>query len=295
MENRVFRAAGEILTLGGVDYRLEGVEGFGGSSVVYRAAYEDGLNRGSFHQVLIRELFPYDRTGAIFRNDRGEFCCRQEGRERMDACRRGLIRGNQANLELLEQLPEQTAGNLNSFEAYGTYYTVLTVHGGATLERLLKKEQGYFDLRQVACICLQILEALEAFHRRGLLHLDISPDNILVLKERALLIDYGSVLYLDDAWKRGLTLSVKEGYTAPEVRLREIGQIGPASDLFGVCAVFFRMIAGRRLTVEDLTGAGPGRGLAEGAPGMETAPETARWKGKGSMYWPGSGISRWES
>lgn len=280
MENRVFRAAGEILPLGGVDYRLEGVEGFGGSSVVYRAAYEDGLNRGSFHQVLIRELFPYDRTGAIYRNDRGEICCRQEGRERMDACRRGLIRGNQANLELLEQLPEQTAGNLNSFEAYGTYYTVLTVHGGATLERLLEKEQGYFDLRQAACICLQILEALEAFHRRGLLHLDISPDNILVLKERALLIDYGSVLYLDDAWKRGLTLSVKEGYTAPEVRLREIGQIGPASDLFGVCAVFFRMIAGRRLTVEDLTGAGPGRGLAEGAPGMETAPETARWKGK---------------
>ena len=38
MENRVFRAAGEILPLGGVDYRLEGVEGFGGSSVVYRAA-----------------------------------------------------------------------------------------------------------------------------------------------------------------------------------------------------------------------------------------------------------------
>ena len=37
---RKLRAAGEILRLGGVDYRLESVEGRGGSAVVYRAVYE---------------------------------------------------------------------------------------------------------------------------------------------------------------------------------------------------------------------------------------------------------------
>ena len=46
---RKLRAAGEILRLGGVDYRLESVEGRGGSAVVYRAVYEDELNLSLIH------------------------------------------------------------------------------------------------------------------------------------------------------------------------------------------------------------------------------------------------------
>ena len=92
-----------------------------------------------------------------------------------------------------------------------------------------------------------------------------------------LLIDYNSVLRQGKGWEKGLILSVKEGYTAPEVRLGSVSQIGPASDLFGVCAVFFRMVAGRRLTVEDLTGQGPGRWLKEeGA--LTGEPESAVWQ-----------------
>lgn len=69
---RKLRAAGEILRLGGVDYRLESVEGRGGSAVVYRAVYEDELNRGCFHRVLVKELFPYDPRGMIYRGRRGK-------------------------------------------------------------------------------------------------------------------------------------------------------------------------------------------------------------------------------
>ena len=68
---RKLRAAGEILRLGGVDYRLESVEGRGGSAVVYRAVYEDELNRGCFHRVLVKELFPYDPRGMIYRGEAG--------------------------------------------------------------------------------------------------------------------------------------------------------------------------------------------------------------------------------
>ena len=263
MSARECRREGEILRLGGVDYRLEAVEGQGGSSIVYRASYEDGLNRGYYHRVLVKELFPYEESGAVYRDEEGWVCCRPDGRELFETCRRGFIQGNQANLELLAQLPEQISGNINSYEAYGTLYSVLAVHGGETLEQILEKRDGRPDLKWAAGICLQVLEALEGFHRRGLLHLDVSPDNILVLKGRVLLIDYNSVLRQGKGWEKGLILSVKEGYTAPEVRLGSVSQIGPASDLFGVCAVFFRMVAGRRLTVEDLTGQGPGRRLKE--------------------------------
>ena len=277
MSARECRREGEILRLGGVDYRLEAVEGQGGSSIVYRASYEDGLNRGYYHRVLVKELFPYEESGAVYRDEEGWVCCRPDGRELFETCRRGFIQGNQANLELLAQLPEQISGNINSYEAYGTLYSVLAVHGGETLEQILEKRDGRPDLKWAAGICLQVLEALEGFHRRGLLHLDVSPDNILVLKGRVLLIDYNSVLRQGKGWEKGLILSVKEGYTAPEVRLGSVSQIGPASDLFGVCAVFFRMVAGRRLTVEDLTGQGPGRRLKEeGA--LAGEPESAVWQ-----------------
>ena len=42
------------MLLGGVEYRIEGIEGCGSSSIVYRAVYRDELNRDRFHQVLAR-------------------------------------------------------------------------------------------------------------------------------------------------------------------------------------------------------------------------------------------------
>ncbi|MCD8327415.1 MAG: hypothetical protein LUC90_12310 [Lachnospiraceae bacterium] len=49
----------------------------------------------------------------------------------------------------------------------------------------------------MAGILIKILDALDCFHQNGFLHLDISPDNILLLKEDALLIDYNSVWSLN--------------------------------------------------------------------------------------------------
>ena len=119
---RRLREKGEILRLGDIDYRLEGVEGCGGSAVVYRASYEDRLNRGYFHQVLIKELYPFCEDDGIWRDSQGNICCAEEARERLDGCRRSFLAGNEANLRLLGQMPEQISGNLNSYEAYGTFY-----------------------------------------------------------------------------------------------------------------------------------------------------------------------------
>ena len=82
------RAAGEILRLGGVDYRLESVMGCGSSAIVYNAVYEDELNRDCVHRVLLKELFPYDPGGRIYRGEDGEICCLPEAEDHMDTCRR---------------------------------------------------------------------------------------------------------------------------------------------------------------------------------------------------------------
>lgn len=254
-DRRKWLEPGSVLRLGGQDYHLEALEGFGGSSGVYRAWYGDDLNCGHSHHVLIKELYPYHPKGYIYRNDDGTIGWKQEGAEWMERCRCSFFGGNQANLELLAAEPEKVSGNVNSYEAFGTYYSVLPVHGGKSLESILNESSTGPTLRQSAVWTMMLLEALQCFHDHRMLHLDISPDNILMLRKQALLIDYNSVWQMDRP-DQELVFSEKEGFTAPEIRLRNLAQIGPASDLYSAAAVFFRLITGRNLAFEDMIGNG---------------------------------------
>ncbi len=251
-DKRRLLSSGDMLLLGGTKYRLEAVVGCGGSTVVYRASYKDQLNQECRHYVLIKELFPYHPKGDIYRNASNEICCRGDGVRVMERHRQNFYRGNQANLKLLEQAPEKVSGNLNSYRAYGTFYSVLAVHGGKNLETVLASRQELGTLKDMAETVLKILEAVVCFHESGILHLDISPDNIVMLPEQALLIDYNSVWLMDGQETQEYCFSEKEGYSAPEVRLRERKNISPATDLYSVCAVWFRMLTGRVLTDEDI-------------------------------------------
>ena len=250
--SRTLRHDGEILCLGGIAYQILGTAGSGGSSVVYHAAYRDGLNTEQEHQVFIKELYPYDSMGRIYRDNEGRICWTEDAEERVEKSRKRFRLGNQVNLELLKKLPSQMSGNFNSFEAYGTYYSVLTVHGGITLDELLRQNRGIGTLREAAVITLKILDALEGFHQNGLLHLDISPDNILLLPEQAMLIDYNSVWKMEDIRAGGFTFSRKAGYSPSEIRLRNISCIGCSTDLYSVCAVFYQMITGSVLTDHEM-------------------------------------------
>lgn len=255
-EKRQPRQSGETIILGDVEYHIEGIEGIGGSTIVYRAFYEDRLNRGSIHRVLIKELFPWHPRGLIYRDESGCIGCCAEGKELFERSQKSFYLGNQANLELLEQMPEQISGNVNSFEAYGTYYSVLPLHGGRCLQEILEQEESFRTLREAAVAIMQMLDALDCFHRNGLLHLDISPDNILMLPTYVLLIDYNSVWPVDRKQGEPYLLSEKPGYSAPEIRLRQERNIGPAADLYSVSAVFFQMLTGRKMRDEDFQGRG---------------------------------------
>ncbi len=253
---RIFWKPGQRMTLGGTEYQIEYVEGYGNSAVVYRAFYEDALNRGGIHQVLIKELYPRDPRGWLGRTPDGTVVCAPEGEEFFRDHKRNFYRGNQVNLDLLKESPGQISGNLNSYEAYGTFYSVLTLHGGKTLEELLCEGKKIRTLEEAAKMTCRILETLGCFHKNGILHLDISPDNILVLEHQVLLIDYSSVWSVERESGETVLFSMKEGYSSPEVRLRQEAEVGPASDLYSVGAVFFRILTGRRLTEEESAGKG---------------------------------------
>lgn len=248
---RSLRKNGDKLILGGCIYTIKAVEGCGGNSIVYQAIYNDNLNKELQHEVLIKELYPYYPQGGIYRDETGNINYSSDAEEYMQHCKMRFKQGNEINLRLLRTLPSQISGNVNSYEAYGTYYSVLTVHGGMNLEQLLENTDS-LSLREAAKIMEKVLDAVEIFHENEMLHLDISPDNIILLPEQAFLIDYNSAWSMSDKHNGGFSFSEKEGYSAPEIRLCDAEKINYATDIYSICAVFYRILTGKKLTDNEI-------------------------------------------
>ena len=164
-------------------------------------------------------------------------------------------RGNEVHLKLLGEFPEDIGANINTFSLHKTLYSVLGFSGGRSLDRELEKMRG-LDVPLPVHVhrILGILDVLETFHHSGFLHLDISPDNILLIgdgrRERISLIDYNSVHTLQEI-KRGESVyySAKEGFTAPEILAGKVSEIGYPADLYALTAVFYRMLSGQNLSI----------------------------------------------
>ena len=251
--NRKFRNVNEKIKLGETIYTITGIEGYGGTSVVYSATYDDKLNKEKTHHVFVKEMFPFTNNGDIYRNENGNICCMPESEGLFKDSKIGFYKGNEINLELLKNNPEFISGNINSYEAYGTYYSVLPVHGGCNLRKYIEKARS-ISLKEICDIILKIISALEVFHCNGILHLDISPDNIMILKNGAFLIDYNSAWDMNNSYVENFRFSIKPGYSAPEVRLKNHDSICYATDLYSVCAVMFEMVTGKELSDSEIMG-----------------------------------------
>ena len=276
MDQRTALPRGTVLPFPGMACEIEGELGRGSNAIVYVGSYADLLNTELRHRVLIKELFPYHTHNGIYRDADGVHHT-AEAESAFALHRQSFESGNRVHLRLLSADPDGVGGNVNTFSFGGTLYTVLGFNGGRSLSTQLTAAAP--PLRTLAVWMLGLLDALEGFHREGYLHLDIAPDNILLTgsgrRERVLLIDYNSALPIDPALRgKSAALSVKQGYTAPEVRMARLNAIGPAADLYSVTAVFFRCLTGAPLTPAQLIRPVPPD--VSGCPALTDAPETVR-------------------
>lgn len=249
MDHRQALPPGTVLPFPSMSCTLDIELGRGSNAIVYMGSYPDLLNREEHHTVLIKELFPFHPKAAVFRGENGVISRAPEAQETWELHQRSFEYGNRIHLRLLEKHPDLTGANLNTFTLNETLYTVLGFTGGRSLQDAASGPET--DLRCLTTRMLSLLDALEAFHESGFLHLDIAPDNILLIgqenRERAMLIDYNSVYDLGSlSPDRPSYYSVKPGYTAPE--LRTGGTPSAASDLYAVAAVFYRCLSGAVLT-----------------------------------------------
>lgn len=275
-DNRTPLPKGTVLCFQGLSCEIGEEIGRGSNALVYEGTYQDSLQEDRLHHVLVKELFPLHPRGKIYRSEGGRVCVEAEAEAAFELNRGSFDAGNRAHLTLLETCPDQIGANLNTYHYKGTLYSVLGVSGGNVLSKM--QTAPALSLRACASRLLAVLDALEIFHDRGLIHLDIAPDNILLLgkgnRERALLIDFNSIMDVEPDRRNGQILSIKQGYTAPEVRRGKIREIGFPADLYSVTAVFYRMITGSALTSFQMIRALPPD--VSDCPCLKDEPETVK-------------------
>lgn len=128
------------------------------------------------------------------------------------------------------------------FEANQTAYIVMEYLDGIDLRAALKK--SLFQADEIFALMRPVMEALEKIHKEDIIHRDISPDNIMRLKNGTVkLMDFGAARILDYTDEKSKSVVLKEGY-APEEQYRPKGIQGPWSDVYALCATIYKCITG---------------------------------------------------
>lgn len=134
---------------------------------------------------------------------------------------------------------------LSFFEANGTAYMVMQYVDGMDLKAYMAQVGGRLPTQAAIGIMTPVLDALRAVHDAGLLHRDLSPDNIYVTRNsRIMILDFGAARDALGSHSRSLAMVHKEGFS-PEEQYRVSGQQGPWTDIYAAAATLYCMLTGK--------------------------------------------------
>jgi serine/threonine protein kinase len=128
----------------------------------------------------------------------------------------------------------------------GNYYIVMELVEGIDLYRYLRS-RGVLDVGRAIIIAHDVALGLSAAHRRGIVHRDVKPQNVLIGKDGSIkLADFGiASVYTDMNVDRLTTAGMTLGsvlYFAPEQAQGEI--VSPAADVYALGIVLYEMLTG---------------------------------------------------
>lgn len=190
-------------------YEISSIIGKGGFSVVYEA-----VNIHTKQQVAIKE------------------CTLQESKPR-------FLR----EARILHDFSEESSivSVFDSFEENGTAYIVMEYLDGITLREHIK-DAGKYSAEEVVQLFSPVMETLIHLHKTGVIHRDISPDNIMLMKDGSLkLLDFGAAQNFRDS--KVSSLVFKSSYSPPE-QMDDKGELGPYTDVYSLCATMYFCLTG---------------------------------------------------
>lgn len=131
------------------------------------------------------------------------------------------------------------------FEENNTAYIVMEYIDGVLLKDYLEK-QGALSPDIAMTIIEPVVEALKKIHASGIIHRDISPDNIFIAGEDSVKVfDFGAAILNDESGAKEGEKVIKVGYSAQEQYRDSAGQ-GYFTDIYSIGAILYQMITGQK-------------------------------------------------
>lgn len=195
-------------------------------------------------RVAVKEFFPRDFVGRDtedrltllpYEGECGTFFEAEKEKFINEAKRLAKFRGKPGIVSVLDY-----------FQENGTAYIVMEYIEGATLRAYHMATGSALDVQAVLRLMKPVIAILDMVHQEGIIHRDISPDNIMInpKEEKVYLIDFGTAREASLDGERSLSVYMKHGYTPAEQRSRH-GVQGPWTDVYALCATIYRCITNR--------------------------------------------------
>lgn len=217
-------------------YIIGTVLGFGGFGITYKA-WDENLST----VVAIKEYYP---TGQVQRIP-GERVVILYGGQRRKEYFSGLSRFLDEARNMAKFHDNVNIVHVDDFfEENNTAYIVMEFLDGISLKDFLKQEGGKIDYEMAVEITMSIIDALRQIHREGIIHRDISPDNIFLCQGGKIkLIDFGAARFSDEEKEVTRSIILKPGFAPPE-QYQSKSKQGPWTDIYALCATLYRCITG---------------------------------------------------
>ena len=218
-------------------YRTGKLLGQGGFGATY-LGWDDRLQV----KVAVKEYFPVHLVARVHNGNAMQLYTPERTEAFAEGIRKFLDEAR--TLARLRDVRE-IVGVQDYFEDNGTAYLVMELLQGQTMKKYIADQGGRIDYRRALSILMPIMKALHSVHELGLVHRDISPDNIFMSNSGgAKLLDFSAAREASGDAGAGLTVILKPGYAPPEQYFSDSRQ-GPWTDVYALSATFYCAVTGR--------------------------------------------------
>jgi beta-lactam-binding protein with PASTA domain len=211
--------------------------GSGGFGITY-LGYDEVMGK----KIAIKEYFPI----ALARRAAGQSQISIYAGDQEVEFHDGMTKALEEARRLIEfQHEPEITQVYDFFEENNTAYIVMELLDGITLKDKLKRD-GRMSVEEALPIIITVLHGLEKVHQKNIMHRDIAPDNIFLLKNgQVKLLDFGAARQVSTGHSKSYTVILKQGY-APVEQYQSGGDQGPWTDVYATAATFYRMITGKK-------------------------------------------------
>ncbi len=221
-------------------YLIGKVLGRGGFGVTYL-----GLDLINQRRLAIKEYFPIEVSSRITTNrDVVPMTGMQQDFQK------GIVGfKNEADVLSLFNSP-YVVHVWDFFTEHGTAYIVMEYVRGSNLTAETRNCGGSIDWKRMMELVKPLIFVLYKLHDDNLIHRDIKPDNMIVVKdgkdlEHLVLLDFGSARSYASDMSKKFTALVTPGF-APIEQYSSNSRQGPYTDVYALCCTIYAAILGEK-------------------------------------------------